>query len=959
MKSVTITLFPFLLVIVAICFSFCDATSDVLCIESERKALLKFKNDLVDPSNRLSSWVEDGDCCKWLGVVCHNTTGHINQLHLAAPLSVPHFDASVAEWETYHTSKNNSTLRGKINSSLLELKHLSSLDLSNNNFRSNIPKFLGMLGSLTYLNLSHAQFQGGIPHNLGNLSKLQYLDLGGNDLKPRSLQWVSGLSSLQYLDLSDADLRKATDWLQVTFEHSSLLELHLSACSLEDDPFPISVNSTKSLVILDLSENNFSSVPMSIFFLHGLVSIDLSGNSLEGPIPDYFRNISFLEVLDLSRNSLNSSTPNSLFSLSHLQFLNLSSNEIDQDISEILLSLSRCCLDCLESLDMAHNHLFGHLIDQLGHFKNLAHLSLAGNNISGPIPLSIGELSSLKFFDVSENQLNGNFPLCFGQLESLETVNLGFNLLEGVVSETHFSNLTRLTTLEASQNRLRFEPKSSWIPPFQCRIIKLSQWHLGPKFPRWLKFQKNLSVLDISEAGISDILPTWLLNLSTQFEYVNLSCNQLTGGISYLHVREIVDLRSNRFTGPLPRVFPTLQHLILSNNSFSGPLFELVCNSYREGPMECLAIERNLLSGEIPDCWNHWRGLGYLNLEDNNLTGKIPPSLGRLNLLVLSLRNNGMFGELPSTLQLSTSLIMLDLSDNHFSGSVPAWIGDKLSKLEMLSLRSNNFNGHIPQKICQLQSLRILDLGDNNISGAIPKCFSNLSAMANKGNQKSYMFQWSSISTNNFFYLRAFLVLKGRQYVYSTTLGLVTSMCLSTNRLIGEIPKELGSLVELRSLNLSRNLLIGNIPDEIGNIKLESLDLSMNQLNGEIPSSFSNLNFLNCFNVSYNNLTGRIPTSTQLQSFENLSYMSNHLCGPPLSKDCSTNSTPTDVANNGSRSEGSNVYWLYVSIVIGFVMGFWGVVAPLFFIRSWRNAYYQKLDHVGRKLYMSWATPGR
>ncbi|TYG96332.1 hypothetical protein ES288_A11G341800v1 [Gossypium darwinii] len=906
-----------------ICFSFCDATSDVLCIENERKALLKFKNDLVDPSNRLSSRVEGGDCCKWLGVVCHNTTGHINQLHLAAPLSVPQFDAPVAEWETYHPSKNNSTLRGKINSSLLELKHLSSLDLSNNNFRSNIPKFLGMLGSLTYLNLSHAQFQGAIPHNLGNLSKLQ------------SLQWVSGLSSLQYLDLSDADLSKATDWLKVTFEHPSLLELHLSACNLEDDPSPISVNSTKSLVVLNLSENNFSSVPMSIFGLHGLVSIDLSGNSLEGPILYYFRNIPFLEVLDLSRNSLNSPTPNSLFSLNHLQFLNLSSNEIDQDISEILLSLSRCCLDCLESLDMAHNDLFGHLVDQLGHFKNLAHLSLAGNNISGPIPLSIGELSSLKFFDVSENQLNGTFPLCFGQLESLETLNLGFNLLEGVVSETHFSNLTRLTTLEASQNRLRFEPNSSWIPPFQCRIIKLSQWHLGPNRK-------------------SGILPTWLLNLSTQFEYVNLSWNQLTGGISYLNVREIVDLRSNRFTGPLPRVFPTLQYLILSNNLFSGPLFELICNSLREGPMECLAIERNLLSGEIPDCWNHWRGLGYLNLENNNLTGKIPPSLGHLNLLVLNLRNNGMFGELPSTLQLSTSLIMLDLSDNHFSGSVPAGIGDKLSKLEILSLRSNNFDGHIPQKICQLQSLRILDLGHNNISGAIPKCFSNLSAMANKGNQNTYMFQWSSISTNNFFCLKALLVLKGRQDVYSTILGLVTSICFSTNRLIGEIPKELGSLVELRSLNVSRNLLIGNIPDEIGNMKLmESLDLSMNQLTGEIPSSFSNLNFLNHFNVSYNNLIGQIPTSTQLQSFGNLSYMGNHLYGPPLTKNRSTNRTPTDVANNGSRSEGSNVNWLYVSIVLGFVMGFSGVVAPLFYIRSWRHAYYRKLDHIGRKLYMS------
>ncbi|XP_052877380.1 receptor-like protein EIX2 [Gossypium arboreum] len=312
--------------------------------------------------------------------------------------------------------------------------------------------------------------------------------------------------------------------------------------------------------------------------------------------------------------------------------------------------------------------------------------------------------------------------------------------------------------------------------------------------------------------------------------------------------------------------------------------------------MECLAIEGNLLSGEIPDCWNHWRRLGYLDLENNNLTGQIPPSLGHLNPSVLNLRNNDMFGELPSTLQHSTSLIMLDLSDNHFSGSVPAWIGDKLSKLEILSLRSNNFNGHIPQKICQLQSLRILDLDNNNISGSIPKCFSNLSAMANKSNQNSYMFQWSSTSymfqwsstSTNLFCIRALLVLKGRVDEYGTTLGLVISMYLSTNRLIGEIPKELGSLVELQSLNLSGNLLIGNIPDEIGNMELESLDLSMNQLNGEIPSSFSNLNFLNHFNVSYNNLTGQIPTSTQLQSFGNFSYMGNHLYGPPLTTNCST-----------------------------------------------------------------------
>ncbi|KAK8633942.1 hypothetical protein V6N13_014773 [Hibiscus sabdariffa] len=105
-------------------------------------------------------------------------------------------------------------------------------------------------------------------------------------------------------------------------------------------------------------------------------------------------------------------------------------------------------------------------------------------------------------------------------------------------------------------------------------------------------------------------------------------------------------------------------------------------------------------------------------------------------------------------------------------------------------------------------------------------------------------------------YLRALLVLKGREDEYSTILGLVTSLDLSANGLTGEIPKELGALIGLRSLNLSENLLTGNIPDSIGSMEsMESLDLSMNRLYGRIPSSLSNLNFLNHFNVSYNNLT--------------------------------------------------------------------------------------------------------
>ncbi|XP_022719711.1 DNA damage-repair/toleration protein DRT100-like [Durio zibethinus] len=209
---------------------------------------------------------------------------------------------------------------------------------------------------------------------------------------------------------------------------------------------------------------------------------------------------------------------------------------------------------------------------------------------------------------------------------------------------------------------------------------------------------------------------------------------------------------------------------------------------------------------------------------------------------------------------------MLDVGENQLGGSIPKWIGESLPNLVILSLRSNSFDGHIPEELCQLGSLQILDLGDNKISGAIPKCFKNLTAMVTKPYDTDAVIDYF---VDGEFIRSELLVMKGRVDEYSTTLSLVTTMDLSYNNLIGDIPKELASLEGLQSLNLSGNSLKGKIPDHIGNMRLlESLDFSRNHFHGPIPVSFSNLNFLSHLNLSYNNLTGRIPSSTQLQSFE-------------------------------------------------------------------------------------------
>ena len=183
-RAVTLILLLGLLSIASINPKFSSGESDqVRCIESERQALLKFKQDLKDPLNRLVSWAGDGDC-QWVGVVCHNVTGHVHELRLR---SFPSVDDSA--------SYDRSRLGGKINHSLLDLKHLIYLDLSYNDFGgSQTPKFLGSIENLRYLNLSNYD----------------------NNLYVMNLQWLFGLPSIQYLEMSSVNLTKATYWLQVT-----------------------------------------------------------------------------------------------------------------------------------------------------------------------------------------------------------------------------------------------------------------------------------------------------------------------------------------------------------------------------------------------------------------------------------------------------------------------------------------------------------------------------------------------------------------------------------------------------------------------------------------------------------------------------------------------------------------------------------------------------------------------
>ena len=157
------------------------------------------------------------------------------------------------------------------------------------------------------------------------------------------------------------------------------------------------------------------------------------------------------------------------------------------------------------------------------------------------------------------------------------------------------------------------------------------------------------------------------------------------------------------------------------------------------------------------------------------------------------------------------------------------------------------------------------------------------------------------------------------------------------------------SLQGLQSLNLSYNLLSGSIPENIGSMgSLESIDFSVNKLSGQIPSSMT---FLNHLNLSNNNLIGKISLSTQIQSLNASNFFENKLCEPPLTDNCIVNEVKPNNVNIGSKdTSGVEVDWFYVSMALGFVVGFFGVCSPLLLYMPWRIMYFEFLDHMGYKL---------
>ena len=180
---------------------------------------------------------------------------------------------------------------------------------------------------------------------------------------------------------------------------------------------------------------------------------------------------------------------------------------------------------------------------------------------------------------------------------------------------------------------------------------------------------------------------------------------------------------------------------------------------------------------------NQWHGVTTdrsgrvtsLGINNNRLSGEIPPQLGHLiNLRHLSLPGNRLSGSLPMEFGQLTKLNNLYLNGNRLSGAIPPTLGN-LPELARIDFDVNQFTGQIPPELGSLSKLQFLRLSQNRLTGPISPELGNLS-----------------------------------------NLGYLS---LRNNLLIGAIPAELGNLVNLGTLELGSNRLTGCVPAELRNVQ--------------------------------------------------------------------------------------------------------------------------------------------
>ena len=177
---------------------------------------------------------------------------------------------------------------------------------------------------------------------------------------------------------------------------------------------------------------------------------------------------------------------------------------------------------------------------------------------------------------------------------------------------------------------------SGWLSPFFSRSESVCEWN-GVTCTN-----DTVTALDLSTSGvfIAGTFP-WELVLLTNLITLDFSYSQFTG---------VIPTRINELTN--------LEILRMDQNLFSGPLLPDLPES-----LISLYLHANDFTGTIPDVWaSGLPNLKELLINENQLTGTIPSSIGQIS-----------------------SLIRFEFGTNNFTGSVDSFLCADRTWLDLIA----------------------------------------------------------------------------------------------------------------------------------------------------------------------------------------------------------------------------------------------------------------------------------
>ncbi|RID75042.1 hypothetical protein BRARA_B02111 [Brassica rapa] len=434
------------------------------------------------------------------------------------------------------------------------------VDTETNDIGGVLPDYFGhVLPSLLHVNGTHNEILGNLPSSMGEMKNISFLDLSHNNFSgelPRSL--FTGCVSLQILQLSHNQL--GGHILPGQTNLTSLIVLRMDN-NLFTGEIGTGLLTLVNLSVLDASNNRLTgAIPSWIPEESHMIMLLLSNNQLEGTLPPSLLAVYHLQFLDLSGNLLSGELPSSHVNSMYGISMFLHNNSLTGSIPVKLLENAKI-------LDLRNNKLSGS-IPQFVNTGEMRIFLLKGNNLTGSIPWKLCDMRNITLLDLSDNKLNGTIPSClynlsFGSREEEEMTSSSFGAFDfGFVESLEF---------EFYKYTFLVEEFSAYYDTFM--IVEI-QFAAKQRYDSYTGGTLDYMYgLDLSSNELSGVIPAELGELS-KIRAMNLSRNFLSSSIpdSFSKLKDIesLDLSYNMLHGDIPSQLTSLTSLAVFNVSYNN-----------------------------------------------------------------------------------------------------------------------------------------------------------------------------------------------------------------------------------------------------------------------------------------------------------------------------------------------------------------------------------------------------